>query len=1137
MTAVLKPAPNPADPTSLQRAASAPDTSVWVNASAGSGKTTILTNRVLRLLLTGVRPERILCLTFTRAAAAEMALRVTSRLSHWAVCGDNELNALLSDLQGRRPLPEEMTRARRLFAAALGCPGGMRIRTLHAFGQEVLRRFPVEANLPPHFTVIEDDDARTLQDDILLQQLRDDADNPALHYLLEQLGEKAFRQMMGVLLQGRDKIAAAVTHHGSVAALATALRRHMALEDDATVEKLVAAALSPHAFDEQKVRDAARKAAEGGDTFATRGRQILDWLALPQAERLARHTVYMDALLKDDGEPYREYANKKIRAAHPEIDSVLRGEALRLRLLRQKLADLDLVNLTGAAIGFGHDFIRRYTAAKRRRAVLDYNDLVTETLNLLQRPGIAPWILHKLDDGLDHLLVDEAQDTSRAQWDIVATLADEFFAGLGARDANRTLFVVGDEKQSIYSFQNAEPEAFAAMRAMFAEKIRRAEKGWTEIPLQVSFRSAPAILRAVDAVFAAPDARQGVSVEPVRHQPFKADTLSGRVEVWPSIPAPPRTKETEDWQLPLGYDNENDPQAEMATRIAATIKHWLRHGTTLPGMDRPIQPRDIMILLRNRGTFAGTMVRALKQKPFDVPVTGVDRMHLTSQLPVMDVLALIQFTLLPDDDLNLATVLRGPLLNLGEDDLMELAARRGPESLWHRLQTRAGEPSFHAAHAYLTAWLGRADRLTPFAMLTHILNAPCPGSAISGRRALWSRLGLDALDPIDELLNAAQNFSRRHAPSLQAFLHWLTASDSEIKRELDRGDDHGGGQVRIMTVHASKGLEAPIVFLPDTTGLPRAQDVPRLQWDEARHLPFYFTRKPEAGPAAFVWQEARQAQMEEYRRLLYVALTRASHRLYIGGWEPARNEGDAAHSWYGLVRGGLAQSEAHVAATQDPVEPLIVWEDASPAPVTEKEPAAAPRAISLPAWALEPAPAEHAPLAPLAPSHLDDETAAATPDAAYARGRLLHRLLQYLPGLKPGAQEKAAARFLATPQFRLSAAEQTGLMREVMGLLRHPDFAPLFGPGSRAEVPLAGYAGGVPVAGQVDRLVEHGDEIWVVDYKTNRPPPRRVEDVPPAYRRQMEAYRALLANVYKGRKIRGFLLWTYTGWLQELPFN
>lgn len=1127
--------PAPVDPKDQQVAASNPTSSVWVNASAGSGKTTILTKRVTRLLLSGVKPERILCLTFTRAAAAEMAIRVNKLLSHWAVCSDNELNASLSNLQGRVPKDHEMIHARRLFAEALACPGGMRIRTLHAFGQEVLRRFPIESGLAPHFAVIEENDARALQEDCLndlLQAMSAAPDTPlaqSVAYLIDTLGEKGFRETARKALGEKNRLEKAIARFGTTQALIQTLQNELQLTDEDTIENLVTAAFSPPAFHETEIRDAAKLWLQSSSLFKKRADKVMAWLEQPHDRRLVNYRSYTSAFLESGVDYYSKYADKDTLAKFPDLDRVLRREAARLQSLNERLASAEILSITAAMLRFSEAFIHRYTERKKAQAALDYDDLVHETLNLLKRPGIAPWVLHKLDDGLDHLLVDEAQDTSRAQWEIVEVLAEEFFSGHTAHNQNRTLFVVGDEKQSIYSFQNADPEAFTAMRSFFENKVRKAAKKWDEIPLRTSFRSAPAVLRAVDAVFSNAAASDGVSTDPVAHESVKRDTLCGRVEVWPLIPQPESKKDTASWQLPIGYEDERDPEAELAEQIATIIEKWIRDEETLPGSNQPIRPGDIMILLRRRGRFADLMVRALKQRTNGISVTGVDRMHLMEQLPVMDLLALIQFALLPEDDLNLAAILRGPLVNMGEDDLMRFAARRGSQSLWQRLKSAA---EFKATYDYLLQWLREADFITPFAMLTRILNRPCPASSVSGRRAIWSRLGLDALDPIEELLSAAQNFSKHHAPSLQHFLHWLSTSDSEIKRELDDGDKLGAGQVRIMTVHASKGLEAPIVFLPDTANVPRIQDVSKFLWEEEKQIPFYLASKPRTGMARSVWDGARTKQMQEYRRLLYVALTRASHRLYIGGWELTRKQPDGDQSWHNLITNGLKTSEPHA----QNADGRIVWEDP---PIAAPEGKTAPpdrsKIIVLPTWAKENPPEEKISASPLAPSRLGPESPTATPDRSFARGRIIHRLLQSLPDVEESKRGEAAKRFLSHPQHQLNSAQQDEILSEVLKLLNRPDYVPVFGKDSRAEVPLAGTVDGQNFSGQVDRLVVLRDEVWIVDYKTNRPPPPDAASVPNIYRQQMNAYRAIVAAIYPSRKIRCFLLWTYAPAFMEVP--
>jgi ATP-dependent helicase/nuclease subunit A len=1148
-------------PEVRQRAASDPATSAWVNASAGSGKTTVLTSRVTRLLLSGVEPQRILCLTFTRAAAAEMSLRVTAMLSEWATCDDNQLSKSLSELQGTAPSAKQMTSARRLFAQVLACPGGMRIRTIHAFCQEILRRFPIEAGLAPHFAVIEDSDARAMQDEAQQDLLRDAANDPggaiglALNKLSRELGEREFSGAMQSLINDKSRLRAAIAQAGSLGGLVAALRARLDLAPDDSSDSIRTAALDDR-MPRDRLRQAARALLQGGKTAKDFGESLLVFLELSPDEQLAGFDDYAGLFFKENGELYAKYGDKKALAVLPELEDILVAEAARLISVRERLEAANTAEQTEAILVFGQQLITRYEKRKHAQAALDYDDLIARTDELLRRPGIAPWVLYKLDGGIDHILVDEAQDTSRAQWSIVAALADEFFAGAGSRaDKNRTLFVVGDEKQSIFSFQRADPEAFAERRQYFAEKITAAEKAFQPVPLRVSFRSAPAILQAVDAVFAVPETRAGVSFVPVQHFAAKPrageNEKIGRVEIWPLLPPAPKEKDQDDgiWPLPLGYEKEHDPQAELAARIAGVIKGWLTRKENLPGYNRPIAASDIMILLRRRGRMADLLVRALKEK--DVAVTGVDRMRLVKQLPVMDLLAVMQFALLPEDDLNLATILRGPLIGFSEDQLMQAAiGRKG--TLWNALNDLAAQNAgFKPAYEYLARWLNAADLLTPFAMLSHILNETCPAKGASGRNAIWSRLGPDALDPVNELLNAAQNFGHRHSPSLQSFLHWLMASEADIKRELDRS----GGQVRIMTVHASKGLEAPIVFLPDTANVPRSTDMPKFLWD-GDDVPFYVPRKPGVNAVRRLWDAARDRQMEEYRRLLYVALTRAANRLYIAGWQPARKEPNSEHSWHHLITEPLKalHQPAYMPENQDDLRPLpdIVLADPELRPAPQSI-AAAPKpapVINLPEWARHNPVEEPRALRSISPSRrafqqigqqmgsqniLPPAPPAASPDRAFSRGRIIHRLLQSLPDIDDARREAVAKRFLANPQHRLTEAQQSEIAKEVLQLLRHADFAPLFGVGSRAEVPLVGRVGHDLIAGQVDRLCVREDAVWIVDYKTNRPPPQRPEDVAEAYLLQLASYRAVLREIYPGKPIRCFLLWTYGPRLMEIP--
>lgn len=1169
------------DVTAAQRQASDPQTSVWVGASAGSGKTKVLADRVSRLLLDGVRPERILCLTFTRAAAAEMSIRLTQRLSNWATCDQEKLDQELFALQGHAANDEQRNRARRLFAQVLACPGGMRIQTIHAFAQEVLRRFPLEAGLAPHFTVMEEADAHALWEeslDNLLQRVAQEKNTPlaqAFALLVTSLGEHSLR---GVLKEARaqeQRLEAAIRQAGDMDALAMQIRARLDLGPDDTQEALIAHAVREGAFDRAKLTQAAQLLIEkSGARYAPRGRKMADWLEQDEQGRCNGLGAYMRAFLTQKGEAYAEVANKALLEDQPWIEDVLKAEAQRLLSLSERLDCVRCADETAALVLFAHEAIEAYRTGKAAHAVLDYDDLIARANALLTRPDMAPWVLYKLDGGIDHILVDESQDTNPAQWRIIEALANEYFAGEGAfPERLRTLFVVGDEKQSIYSFLKADPEEFARMRAHFASHIRAAEKPFEEVPLNVSFRSAPAILRAVDAVFEKDEVRAGVSRDVVRHSAFRNEG-AGRVEVWPLFVPPEeekktgkRTKEVEDWVLPLGYETVHDPVAALAEHLAAQIKTWIADGHTVYDKElkteRAMNAGDVMVLVQTRGAFVDLFVRALKRE--GVPVSGVDRMRLTQQLAVMDMTALLQFALLPEDDLTLACVLRGPLMGASEEQLMELAIGRSG-SLWASLNAKAAQNDVYAAwRDYLRALLDQADQTPPLPLLVRLLNQPCPADERSGRRAIAARLGPDAEDPLDELLNEAEDFGATHSPSLQSFLHWLDSTEAEIKREMEQAVH----RVRITTVHASKGLESPIVILPDTVRVPDKNKLDKIVWDGAGALPFYVPREPSNAYLRGLRAQAYARQMEEDRRLLYVAMTRAADRLYVCGFVKQKAD-EAKDNWYNLIAQGLTPLHQEN-AIGDSNAAIVIADYASIGKARHREGLAEARgdpspafgnhthvssscaglprglkpprndemarcSLGFPSWLLQPPPPEPSSPRPLVPSRPseDDPPTISPNDARFARGRLIHRLLQNLPEIDAREWQKAATRFLSNPQHALDAKEQQEIAVEVLRLLQDERFAPLFGPSSRAEQPIVGLSGERLIAGQVDRLALVGDEVWIVDYKTNRPPPTDAAQIPFVYKSQMDAYRTVLRAIYPAQKVRCFLLWTYTLSLMEV---
>lgn len=1130
-----------------QRPAADPTTSVWVTASAGAGKTKVLTDRILSLMIHGTPPSRILALTFTKAAAAEMANRVAQMLGQWTSLSEDQLRVELEGLLAWSPDDAELARARSLFARVLDAPGGMKIQTIHAFCESLLGRFPLEADVAPHFQVLDERSAAEMLADARQTVLAQARDGPAAPDLAEAIAvvathahEQDVAAIVGGLAAERTRLGRLLGTTGGLDRAVEAIHRLLDVSPDDRPEAVIAAACADEAFDMMGLQRAAGAMAGGSKIDQRHGRIIAAWLEDP-ARRAATFEDYLRAFFTQEGARRATLVHKQALTAAPGIDRVLDGEAQRLGAVRAQLDAIEVARATAALLRLGAAILGVYEQRKRARALLDYDDLIVRTRDLLAREGAASWVLYKLDGGLDHVLIDEAQDTNPEQWEVIAALTAEFFAGEGAQAAPRTVFAVGDAKQSIYSFQRADPDAFARMRQTFARRARDAAQTWRPIKLDFSFRSSAAILSAVDAVFAQVRTRAGVVFgdEDLQHRPVRLGQ-GGLVEVWPPVAAPDRP-ERDAWDGTFERDKALPASTSLAQLLAQRIADWTvnrRDGDALgPGHEawlesrgRPLRPGDILVLVRRRNAFVEELVRELKRR--DVPVSGVDRMVLREQLAVMDLIALGRVLLLPDDDLTLATVLKGPLIGFDEDELFALAHDRAG-SLWRALAAKADrEPRFARARQALLGLMARADYMPPYELYAQALVDTWEG--VSGRARMLARLGPDANDPMEEFLSLALAYEQEHAPSLEGFLHWLEVGAQEVKRDMEHGQD----AVRVMTVHGAKGLQAPIVILPDTMQTPQAkQGVFWVEDGPHEGLLLWPLRKALDGAVAQALRSrAATAEDEEHRRLLYVALTRAEDRLYVCGWCTRRSAPEDC--WYEAVKSALAPL----------AEPREIgaslghgWRFETPQSDTADKGEAAyaslpPAAVDAPDWLRTAPPPEPTPPRPLAPSRPSvPEPAVQSPMGGddgqrYQRGRLIHRLLQTLPDLSPVRRRTAAARYLAMPVHELPAAAQAEIAAATLQVLETPAFAPFFGAGSRAEVPVAGLVEGAQgpevVTGQVDRLVVETERILILDYKTNRPAPDSEAAVPLVYLKQMAVYRALLTRVYPGRRIVCALLWT-----------
>ncbi len=1070
--------------------AARPDASSWVAANAGSGKTRVLTARVARLLLGGTAPQKILCLTYTKAAAAELQTRLFGTLGAWAMMPEPELRAALGALgeDTSRLATPALDHARTLFARALETPGGLRVQTIHAFCDALLRRFPLEAGVAPAFTVLEERQARALRAELLDDLAAEGA--PEFEALVEQLpGDDP-----DALLQEIGR------HRAAFAAPFDPLRLAAALGADPHLppEAAASALLSPEI--RALLCDLAAALAAGSTNDAKAAARLAAALdAGPEALTDAVEAVLLTgATAAIPFAPKPKFVTAATRAAHPALMAAADTLAHRAADARSQRLAREAFAKSRALNAFARRWLEAWGARKAAAGCLDFDDLIDRARLLLARPNLAAWVLWRLDGGLDHILVDEAQDTSPAQWSVIAAIAEEFFAGLGARPVPRTLFVVGDEKQSIYSFQGADPFEFGRMRAAFDARLAEMDRQLEGCELLHSFRSARPILQLVDAVFAGPAGDAFASrTEHLAQYP----DAPGRIELWP-FAAREEAPQEGPWDEPLDSRPPDDPVDLLARRIAARIRLWLDTRLGLPGRGRAIRAGDVLILVQRRDAVFHAVIRALKRA--GVPVAGADVLRIGGELAVRDLLAALRITATAADDLSLAALLRSPLGGMSEGGLFDLAhARTG--TLWEAL-----DATDHPLRAVLRNLRGQADFLRPFELLQRLLIRH------DGRRRLVARLGAEAEDGIDALLDQALAYETVEPPSLTGFLAWIDRDEVQVKRRTDEAAD----QVRVMTIHGAKGLEAPIVILPDTAARSEGGNAPRILPAE----PFALWRgaAETMPPAVAAAEAARRARASaENRRLLYVALTRAASWLIVAG--AGR---DGPESWHRLTAEALA-----TLGPRPEDECLVLEHNWTAAPADAAPPPQAPP--PLPDWAARPPrPAAQA-APPRSPSGLggahalpgegEDEA------AARARGTALHLLLETLPAHPRHWWEALAATLLA------GAADAQALLAEAAAVLDAPDLGPLFGPGALAEVDLVAEACGATYAGRIDRLLVGPERVLAVDFKSNRVVPTRPEAVPEAILRQMGAYAAALARIYPCRSVETALVWTRTASFMPLP--
>lgn len=1138
------------DPQSL---AADPGVNAFVMANAGSGKTTTLVSRVARLLLGGSRPDAVLCLTFTKAAAAEMQRRLYERLGKWAVAPDAELRVELGKLEQRDPGSYDrgqLSHARTLFARALETPGGLKIQTIHAFCEQLLRRFPIEAGVSPLFRVVDDVEAEAIRvrarERVAERSLSGDPGlSDAYASMAGQLDFQAFEQMFVRFEEKRAAIAAWVAHAGGPVTLLQRIADQVGVERLEDPDALEAEAVSPPALNLDRWFAAAGSLSRGSEKS---DRPMgLKMQAVAEAIRAGAAPVQeVKALFFTDGGD----GGPRARLGTKAIDDVtlewLVREQTRLIEVVARARACRVGRDTLYALTLAGAYSAEYEAAKAARGALDFSDLISAAKELLtnQETGAA-WVLFKLDGGVDHILVDEAQDTSPEQWEIVRALTDEFFRGAGAREGGveRTLFVVGDEKQSIFSFQGAAPERLLRESQWYRKQITAVGRRFEDVQLLQSWRSTPEVLAFVDRVFLDQERAQALSPgrgllddradTRIEHVAARTDGL-GTIDVWDAV-REEKSEERRAWDEPMDADATRGARRQVADRIVAEVRGMVERNEGVhdkeTGQWRAADWGDVLILVKKRGPMFEEILRALKQG--GVPVAGADRLKLSEHAVFQDLLALGRAALFPEDDLTLAGVLRSPLCDVSEQALFDLAHGRGAASLWRVLKDRAQtDDAARAAVELVAGFRAAARQRTPFDLYAGLLNR-LDANGLTMRQRFLTRLGGEAADALDAFLDQAQAAEMRGVMDLERLCHSLASLTQTVKREMDEPR----GEVRVMTAHSSKGLEAPIVILPDTIFEEPKGDA-LLETEEGGFL-WCGSSKGDCDASAEAREARKRRNEEESMRLLYVGLTRARDRLIVGGRYASNRKLENLRAWWGPLDEAIQLlGGREVEGTPGRIRRF--GEDPKSYPRIET---ASATDVAAPDWlgrAVSAEAGEHT----LSPSRMGGIDGAPAPSpltrsgggglGRFRRGDLIHRLLERLPDVAVDLRVDLAARLLSRERD-LSGEQKREMTDAALGILTDTRFAPVFGPGSRAEVALTGRVGSATFAGRMDRLVVSADRVLVVDYKTNRPAPLRIEDADPAYIVQMAVYVSILRQLYPRHGVEAALVWTDGPNLMPIP--
>lgn len=853
--------------------ASNPSLNIWVSASAGSGKTTILVNRFLRLLLNGIDPKKILCITFTNNAASEMIHRILGVLSSWTVCDTIELEQKIKNLISSTPSQKILNTARQLFIKCVDEQHNLQIQTIHSFCQSILNKFPLEAGISSDAEIIDDYQKSIFIDrskNDLLQRYDKLCPAPeALDYLFENIHECSLQGLVDNSIFLNNLSTGIISSQEEKNNYTNIIKEKLNLNNSKDLTVIIAEFAEIVGQHKNYLGDAVD--IEIVDC-------ISKFITLDANTQKQKFPKLQNLFLTQKGEKRITLLKNKERKQYPKILELLNLLQDIVFQYNETLKSQKIARFTKGFINFAYEFNQQFAKHKSTKNSIDYNDLIAICLNLINNPELSLWLKYKLSNQITHIMIDEGQDTNFKQWQIIYACME----GLFSSDKQPTIFIVGDSKQAIYSFQGSSPEIFHGMHQYLQDFAQNCNSKIYDIKLSNSFRSDQLILKFVDTVFT------NLIKNNPDHFPEDASNhisdLSSNeasIELWDLIISDQQKEIISPWEVKTDYETSHIPPKILADNI---VNHVYKLITTTN-----TKASDIMILVRKRDKLVDYMIRAFKEKK--IAVNGSDRLNLNKNLAIQDLMAVAKFILLPIDNYNLACLLKSPICDFSEDDLFKVAQREDL-SLWENLSKLSKQNSeLNQTYQFLNNLLENYDLHSPYNLFSYLLNIA------KFRTNLLSRFGMQLDEVLNEFINIAMDFEQTSA-SLSEFVHFFENTNLEIKVNLDLKKE----EVKIMTVHAAKGLESKIVILPDTTSIPKNKN--NILFDTDSNLVLY-NGSSENNTKFYneLLESTRHKTMQEYYRLLYVALTRVSHKLIICGW--SNKDKIAKESWYSILKASL----------------------------------------------------------------------------------------------------------------------------------------------------------------------------------------------------------------------------------------